>query len=84
MARAKGNRRQIYMAKKTTPVITHAEILSRALRSIEAEIDEWRVRCNGLPKDEAKAYFDAATNELQEKKGALKAMYLIECGTYFT
>ena len=71
------------MAKKTTPVITHTEILVRAIKSIEAEIDEWRERCNGLPKDEAIAYFNAATEELQEKRAALKSMYLIENGTYF-
>ena len=71
------------MAKKTKPVITHTEILSRAIQSINAEIDEWQGRCKGLSKEQADAYFEATTKELREKLDALKTMYRIETGTDF-
>ena len=67
------------MAKKATPIITHTEILSRAIKSIEAEIDEWRGRCNDL----ADTYFEVATKELREKLDVLKTLYRIETGSDF-
>lgn len=71
------------MAKKTNPIITHTEIINRAIQSIEAEIDEWRGRCKGLPKEQADTYFDATTKELREKLDALKTLYRIETGSDF-
>ena len=68
------------MAKKTSPIITHTEILARAANSIKREIDEWRDRCKGLPKEQADTYFDATTKELREKLDALKTLYRIETG----
>lgn len=69
------------MAKKTTPIITHTEILNRAIRSVESEIDAWRNHCHGLPKDEADNLFVAATKDLVVKLTALKSLYLIETGS---
>lgn len=71
------------MAKKTTPIITHTEIYARAIRTIEAEIDEWRRRCAGFPQEERDAMFTASTAELQIKLAALKEMYRIETGTEY-
>ena len=68
------------MAKKTTPTITHTEILARAIRSINAEIDEWRDCCKGLPKEQADSYLDATTRELRAKLETLKTLYRIETG----
>lgn len=68
------------MAKKATPIITHIEILNRAIYSIKAEIDEWRDRCKGLAKEQADSYFDATTKELRAKLDALKTLYRIETG----
>ena len=70
------------MAKKT-PIITHTEIITRAIQSYEAEIDEWRDRCKGFPQDQADSYFEAATKDLREKLDALKIMYRMETGTDF-
>ena len=71
------------MTKKATPIITHTEILSRAIKSINAEIDEWRDRCKGLTKEQADSYFDVTTKELRAKLDALKTMYRIETGSNF-
>lgn len=71
------------MAKKITPIITQTEILARAINSVLAEIEEWRSRCNGLPKDQAETCFNASTMELKEKLDALKILYRIETGTAF-
>lgn len=68
------------MAKKTTPIITHTEILSRAIRSIEEEIDKWRSTIDGLPQPHMDGAFDIATKELREKLETLKTLYRIETG----
>lgn len=68
------------MAKKTTPIITHTEILSRAIRSLEEEIAEWHSKGEGLPKELRDEMFTAATKEPREKLEALKTLYRIETG----
>lgn len=68
------------MAKRSKPIITHTEIFSRAIKSVEAEIDEWRRRCAGFPQEEREKMFSAATEELRNKLEALKEMYRIETG----
>ena len=68
---------------KNHPSITHTEIISRAIQSINAEIDEWRERCKGLSKEQADTYFEATTKELREKLDALKTLYRIETGKDF-
>lgn len=71
------------MAKKTTPIITHTEIYARAIKSVEAEIDEWRRRCAGFPQGEREKIFSAATEMLMCKLTSLKEMYRIETGTEY-
>lgn len=68
------------MAKKTTPIITHTEILSRAIRSIEVDIADWRQKCDDFPQAQKDAMFAAATEELRAKLDALKTLYRIETG----
>lgn len=64
--------------KKQTPVITHTEILSRAIRSIEQEVYGWRSSCEKLPNGEK--FFKEATGDLSAKLTALKDLYRIETG----
>lgn len=64
--------------KNTVPVITHVEILARAIRTIDQEIEDWRSKCDKLPN--AEHLFTDATGELVKKRKALKEMYRIETG----
>ena len=66
------------MGKRKTPIITHTEILSRAIWSIEQEIEKWRSRCDCLPDGER--IFATVTEELQAKLAAVKELYRIEIG----
>ena len=65
---------------KTTPIITYTEILTRAIRSIEDEVEELRVKCSGLPKEHRDAMLTVATKEPMAKLEALKTLYRIETG----
>lgn len=69
------------MAKKATPVITQTEILSRAIASIKAEIEEWQEHAKRF-RDErlAESYVEAGTKELRTKLDALKILYRMETG----
>ncbi len=69
------------MAKKTNPIITHTEILNRAIHDIEGEIESWQLRCEGLPEDLREKMFDSSTKELRAKLDAMKTLYSIETGT---
>lgn len=69
------------MAKKTTPVITHTEIISRAIRSIEEDIGECRRRCEELPQHLRAQMLDASTKDLVVKLTALRSLYLMETGS---
>lgn len=71
------------MAKKTTPIITHAEILVRAIQTVEVEIDELRRQCAGFPQKERDELFNAATKDLRCKLDVLKQMYIIETGAEY-
>ena len=71
------------MANKTTPIITHTEIITRAIHSIEEEIGKWRSQCEGLPQDMREQMFTASTKDLAVKLTALKSLYLIETGTEY-
>lgn len=69
------------MAKKTTPIITHTEILARAIRSIEEEIDSMKKRCEGRMEEAlVKEICDGYTAERLPKLEALKEMYRFETG----
>lgn len=69
------------MAKKTTPIITYTEILSRAISSIEGDIEERQILCEGLPADIQAEMFNKSTEELRAKLDTLKTLYRIETGT---
>ena len=69
------------MTKKTTPIITHTEILSRAINSIEGDIEAWLVQCEGLPEDIRAEMFNKSTEELRSKLETLKTLYRIETGS---
>lgn len=69
------------MAKKTTPIITHTEILARAIRSIEGDIEEQQILCDGLPTDIKAEMFNKSTENLRAKLDTLKILYRIETGT---
>lgn len=67
------------MAKKTTPIITHTEILCHAIRNIENEIRNQESYMGGIP--ECGAMLKAYVSERKPKLEALKEMYRIETGT---
>jgi len=67
------------MANKATPVITHTEILCRAIRSIEDEIKSQEAQVGAFPG--GKELIAAYVNERLSKLEALKEMYRIETGT---
>ena len=71
------------MAKKNNPIITHTEILARAIRSVEEEIAEWHSKCAGFPPEQREAMIDASTEQLRSKLEALKQMYFIETGNEY-
>ena len=62
------------------PTIKFTEILSRAMSSIEREIEEWRQKCDELPTDQREKMFTVATEELRAKLSALETLYKIETG----
>lgn len=64
--------------KKTAPIITHVEILSRAIRSIEDEIHNQEEVMGDIP--ECKDMLAAFIAERAPKLEALKEMYRIETG----
>ena len=59
------------------PVLTHTEILARALRSIDDEINHWREACESSG---AIKHFDDLTAELRAKREAAANLYRIETG----
>ena len=71
------------MAKTIVPVITHTEIISRAIRSVKEEIADWRLKCEGLAPEHLEAMFNESTEGLRDKLEALKQMYRFETGTEY-
>lgn len=68
------------MARKNEkPILTHTETLCWALKGIDAEINQWKVRCEGLPE----GHFEKCTETLMEKREALFKLYLIETGSEY-
>lgn len=65
------------MAKKNVPIITHTEILARAMKTIETEIEEIQKQAQKVP-----AMADLAV-PLKEKLEVLKQMYRIETGNEY-
>ena len=72
------------MAKKNTPIITHKEIICRAIRSIEEEIETMQKRCEGKTSDPfVKQLLVTYVSERTPKLDALKTMYYYETGTEY-
>ena len=72
------------MARKDiTPVITHTEILARAIRCIDADINVWRQRFEGLPEEVVAERLAACTEELSKKREALLQLYYFETGVAY-
>ena len=67
------------MTKRQNPILTHTEILSRAILSIDQEIEVWKARCEGIP--DAEKIITARTAGLDRKRAVLKELYRIETGT---
>ena len=68
--------------KKAEPVITHTEILCRAIESLESEIRNWELRCEGKPGLEEEIKF--ITSPLRDKRDALLQLYRIETGVEYS
>ena len=57
-------------------MITQTEIIVRAIRQIDSEIEDWRQKCEGLTT----GMFEQATAELRAKRETLCTLYLIQTG----
>lgn len=71
------------MAKKTTPIITHNEIICYAIFHIETEIVDWKKRGEQLKEvgnDEIAKMAAEHIAHLTPKLDALKEMYRFETG----
>lgn len=69
---------------KNKPIITHTEILVRAIRSIEDEIDNMKKKCEGRMEEAlVKQICDDYIAERTPKLDALKEMYRIEVGVEY-
>lgn len=75
------------MAKKTTPIITHTEILCLAIQAVARKIheyDEMVDKCDNAESREIAAYARDQNEAIWGPKlAALKEMYRIETGTDF-
>ena len=68
------------MTKKTTPIITHTEILCYAIRHIAAEIEDWQKRSIQTSSTEIAELVAERVAYLNPKLDALKEMYRFETG----
>lgn len=66
------------MKKINKPTISHVEILARAYMSYEAEVRDWKERCDAAGMDNAS--FEHATESFREKMEAIAVMYKLETG----
>lgn len=75
------------MAKKTTPIITHTEILCLAIQAAARRIheyDELVDKCDNMAaREQAAEMRDTQTAIWAPKLAALKELYRIETGTEF-
>lgn len=69
------------MSKKTGPIITHTEILSRAIASIEQEIRQMEEVMGNTP--ECQQMLQAYVDERTPKIEVLKRMYRYETGVEY-
>jgi threonyl-tRNA synthetase len=63
------------MKKKNEPLITHVEILARAARTLQDDIEKWEAKRDVMGSD-----IDVIIAPIGEKLHALNTMYKIETG----
>ncbi len=66
--------------KKPVPIITHTELLSRACRSLQEELEFWQKKFEAA-SDFSEEQFHDITDPIEEKIKAIKYMYFCETGT---
>ena len=60
-------------------MITQTEIICLAIRTLDSEIEKWRVKCsNG--GEEGQRIFESMTAESRAKRETLCTLYLIQTG----
>ena len=60
-------------------VITQTEIISLAIRALDAEIEKWRIKCE-KGGDEGQQIFESVTAESRMKRETFCTLYLIQTG----
>lgn len=68
------------MKKKSSPALTHVEIICLAIRAIDMDIGNWVKKFEGLPEDYVAEHLEIATADLKAKREVLKYLYLVETG----
>lgn len=64
--------------KKLEPIVTHVEILSRAIKSYDDEIEKWETAMDGKQE-----MLEMATGPLKRKRQAVAEIYKIETGSEY-
>lgn len=68
------------MAKRIAPIITNTEILARAIRSVDAEMETLERISTQIPMETRQQWLDPQLNPLKAKREALNTLYCIETG----
>lgn len=60
-------------------MITQTEILTLAIKALDTDIENWRIKCkNG--GEEGQKIFESVTAEMRMKRETLCTLYLIQTG----
>ena len=68
------------MAKRNAPIITNTEILARAIRSVDEEMEKLQRIASQLSAEQRQQWLDPQLSPLKEKREALNMLYCIETG----
>ena len=68
------------MAKKNGPIITNTEILARAIRSVDEEMEKLQVIAFQIPAEQRQQWLEPQLKRLKGKREALNMLYCIETG----
>lgn len=68
------------MAKRITPIITNTEILARAIRCVDEDLQKLEAIGSQIPEKDRAEWLDPQLAPLKEKREALKMLYCIETG----
>ena len=68
------------MAKRNRPIITNTEILARAIRSVDEEMEKLQVIASQIPAEQRQQWLDPQLKPLRGKREALNMLYCIETG----